>query len=134
MAPLSSHGRWKARRREPANNLPLSIATLMLAAISPWRGDGGILVQARGEIPRRTCHLRLKHCCDLSLSTASLEAFKSQKQAHQGALRRSNINHPLKHYLNSWGSHTGRLEQEQKQFQHAGSDLTQLYICCVNLL
>lgn len=115
MSPLSSHGRWKAQGREPANNLPLSIATLMLAAISPWRGDVGIHVQARREIPRRACHLSLKHCCDLSLSAPTLEAFKSQNQAHQCALRRSNINHPLKRYLNSWGSHTGRLEQEQSE-------------------
>lgn len=91
MSPLSSHGRWKA-----ANNLPLSIGTLMLEIISPWRGDVGIHVQARREIPRRICHLSLKRCCDLSLSAPSLEAFKSQSQAHQGALRRSNINHLLK--------------------------------------
>lgn len=41
MSPLSSQGRWKARGREPANSLPLSIATRMLVAISPWRGDVG---------------------------------------------------------------------------------------------
>lgn len=52
--------------REPANNLPLSIATLMLAAISPWRGDAGIHMRARRQIPRRICHLRLKRCCDLN--------------------------------------------------------------------